>query len=134
MYILYFILHCRCRQEVLGCIVSMYGRIHRSGCALHSSNSEREDSSVRGSAATETNTTAAAGNIQGSAATAGSVRGSGSTTIGSPAPIMDTLVALRLAIALVHARKQQHLLVRNRYVLRCYLFVLLYIYIYLNAY
>ena len=122
MYIYVYILMCRCRQEVLGCIVSMYGRIHHAGCALHSSSSEGEDSSARGSAATETT------------AAAGSVRGSGSAATGSPAPIMDTLVALRLAIALVHARKQQHLLVRNRYVLRCYLFVLLYIYIYLNAY
>lgn len=97
---------CRCRQEVLGCIVSMYGRIHRAGCALHSSSSEGGDSSARGSASTET--TAAAGSVRGS------VQGSGSAAIGSAAPIMDTLVALRLAIAIVHARKQQHLLVRNR--------------------
>jgi hypothetical protein len=31
------------------------------------------------------------------------------------APSMDTLVALRLAIAFVHGRKQQHLLIRHRY-------------------
>lgn len=30
------------------------------------------------------------------------------------APTMDTLVGLRLAIALMHGRKHQHLLVRNR--------------------
>lgn len=30
------------------------------------------------------------------------------------APVMDTLAALRLSIALMHGRKQQHLLVRNR--------------------
>jgi hypothetical protein len=31
------------------------------------------------------------------------------------APMMDTMVALRLSIALMHGRKQQHMLVRNRY-------------------
>jgi hypothetical protein len=31
------------------------------------------------------------------------------------APMMDTMVALRLSIALMHCRKQQHMLVRNRY-------------------
>lgn len=32
------------------------------------------------------------------------------------APVMDTLVALRLAIALMHGRKQQPMLVKNRFV------------------
>jgi hypothetical protein len=31
------------------------------------------------------------------------------------APSFDTLVALRLSIALMHARKHHHALVRNRY-------------------
>ncbi len=33
----------------------------------------------------------------------------------SEAPTLDTLVALRLAVALMHARKQNYKLVHNRY-------------------
>lgn len=46
----------------------------------------------------------------------------------SEAPSFDTLVALRLAIALMHARKQFHALVRNRCDIEvncCAVFVLL---------